>query len=49
VVLIHDRDDTARATPAFGLAAQLAKQRANTRTAAAAEAFAYVAIGDDVA
>ena len=49
VVLVHDRDNIAGAAPAFGLAAQLAKQRADARTAAAAKAFANVAIGDDVA
>jgi len=49
VVLVHDRDNVARAPPAFGLAAQLAKQRADARTAAADKAFANVTIGDNVA
>jgi hypothetical protein len=49
VVLVHDRENIAGAAPAFGLAAQLAKQRADARTAAASKAFANVAIGDDVA
>ncbi|MGA8171749.1 MAG: hypothetical protein WB816_13085 [Methylocystis sp.] len=49
VMFVDDSQYVTRATPAFRLAAQLAKQRADARTTPAAETIADIAIGHNVA